>query len=523
MNTIIKKILWSIGGTVAAGGLIAGGLGFVITPVAKNAPFKSEQGNRPFSSQAENGANYYRIPAMITTSQGTVVAAMDARFGGTHDSPNNIDTAVCTSTDSGANWSDLTMPFHFTDQTDNRQLFKPNGQLKSYASASFIDPSLLEDSASGRIFMLVDAFPYQTGAVEAKQGNGYTEIDGMQCLTLRKKGSKTYDYTVRGDRFIYDKAGNKTEYSLNSNFEILEKGQPLMVKQKKSIHWYNLSLPVSTKNHVPMNIMYQSALFQPYSTSYLYLKYSDDQGLTWSDPICLNPSVKDSDAGFLGVCPGRGIQINNGDYKGRLIFPVYEIDWAKDTQAFSIIYSDDHGTTWQKGTTISLNDTVGNMSETQLIQYPDGTLQAFSRTQKAGCVGSAYSSDGGMTWSDGMLVEELPLTNGSGCQISAINYEGEIDGYPAVLLSAPAGEGRKNGFIYVGLIEPAAHGAYQIRWAYQTEITDADSYFAYSCLTQLPDGNIGLLYEQANTPQTVDTTYFKSFTVEMLTAAPMGV
>ncbi|MFR5557493.1 MAG: hypothetical protein ACLTKE_12240 [Coprococcus sp.] len=40
------------------------------------------------------GANYYRIPALLTLKSGALVGAVDARFGGTHDSPNNIDIAV---------------------------------------------------------------------------------------------------------------------------------------------------------------------------------------------------------------------------------------------------------------------------------------------------------------------------------------------------------------------------------------------------------------------------------------------
>lgn len=520
MNQIVKKVAKYTCITVFAGAVVAGGLGFLITPVADSAPFEAEPGNQPFSSKVENGSNYYRIPSMITTAEGTVVAAMDARFGGTRDSANNIDIALRTSVDNGENWSEITYPFYFGDHTNSKNLLKPNGKLKSYASASFIDSSLLEDTVNGngRIFLLTDAYPSKTGSVNSEYGTGYVEIDGQQCLMLRKKGSRNFDYTVRGDNFIYDKNGNQTEYSLNSNFEILKNGQPLTVKQKKTIFWYNLSVPLPTKTEVPMNIMYESALFQPLHTTYLYLKYSDDQGKTWSDPISLNPLVKDSDSSFLGVCPGKGIQIKTGEFQGRLIFPVYNIDWEKGTQAFCVIYSDDHGETWTKGENVALNETVGSMSETQIIQYPDGTLQAFSRTQQVGKVASSYSEDGGVTWSDGVLVEALPLTNGSGCQLSVINYDGKIDGKDAVILSAPAGESRKNGYIYIGLINETGESgqSYNIDWKYKTEVTGEDVYFAYSCLTQLPNGEIGLLYEQSNTPQAVDTTYFKTFTIEAL-------
>lgn len=185
-------------------------------------------------------------------------------------------------------------------------------------------------------------------------------------------------------------------------------------------------------------------------------------------------------------------------------------------QRFSVIYSDDHGGSWQAGERIALTQEINNISETQLIQLPDGSLQSFSRTT-AGYVGTAFSTDGGQTWSEPQLVRELPLTGGSGCQVSAINYAGKIEGKDAVLLSAPAGESRTNGYIYVGLIEEGVDGRpYEIAWTYKKEVTGADTYFAYSCLTQLADGRIGLLYEQANTPQTIDTTVFVPYTVDEL-------
>ena len=49
-----------------------------------------------FHKNDGTGANYYRIPALLTLKSGTVISAADARFGGTHDSPNNIDIAVLT-------------------------------------------------------------------------------------------------------------------------------------------------------------------------------------------------------------------------------------------------------------------------------------------------------------------------------------------------------------------------------------------------------------------------------------------
>lgn len=63
-----------------------------------------------FHKNDGTGANYYRIPALLTLKSGTVISAADARFGGTHDSPNNIDIAVARSEDGGKNWSKPELP-----------------------------------------------------------------------------------------------------------------------------------------------------------------------------------------------------------------------------------------------------------------------------------------------------------------------------------------------------------------------------------------------------------------------------
>lgn len=512
-----KKIIKTIVIILAAVVVIGCCLGFVITPETDSPLNTAVDGIKPFSSASEIGSYYYRIPAVITASDGTVIASADARFGGTKDSPNNIDTAVSLSKDYGESWSEPTLALSFDDWKNSSIILKENGSLTTKNSASLIDTALLQDENTGRIFMLVDAFPYATGVSNSQQGSGYGEINGEKRLLLKKDGDKDYNYFVDENGFICSKDGKKTEYSINSRYEILENSQPLTVKQKELKYWYNFSFGVNTKTEVPMNIMYKDSLFKPLSTSYLYLIYSDDSGKTWSDPVDLNQFVKPEEECFMGVCPGRGIQIESGENTGRLIFTAYFYDTETGKQRFMTVYSDDGGNTWQAGQGVTPNETVDNLSETQLVQFDDGSLQSFSRTT-VGKVASSVSLDGGITWSSPEIVDELPLTGGSGCQLSVMNYDGKIDGKNAVILSAPAKDDRKNGVIYVGLISESRdpQKPYNIEWKYKTEITDKDTYFAYSCLTQLENGNIGLLYEQANTPQTVDTMVFRTYTVNEL-------
>lgn len=510
----MKKIV-SIASVILSVLIVIGiGLGFVITPQVHKPVNDAVEGIKPFSSSQGVGSNYYRIPSVITTDNGTIVSAIDARFGGTHDSPNNLDTAVSISKDRGISWKNPKLVLSFEDWKNDRIILKSNSNLKTNNSASAIDPCLLEDKITGRVFMLVDVYPYATGSLNSEPGSGFTEIAGKKYMQLKKKGSNNDTYTVREDGIIYDSNAKATAYSLNDKFEILQKGKPLYVNQKKAFYWYNFNIGIKTNEKVAMNIMYQNALFKPLKTSYLYLLYSDDNGETWSNPINLNSWVKPENESFMGVCPGRGIQIENGDHKGRLIFTTYYLNPQNMEQRFTAVYSDDHGETWQTGHPVELTEDISSASETQLVQFPDGSLQSFSRTT-VGYVAVAHSYDGGITWSTPVIDKKLVLASGSGCQLSAINFRGKVDCKDAVLLSAPAGEDRKNGFIYVGLID-SSKGTYQISWKYKKEITDKNTHFAYSCLTQLDDKNIGLLYEQANAPQTIDTVVFKTYTMDEL-------
>ena len=112
-----------------------------------------------------------------------------------------------------------------------------------------------------------------------------------------------------------------------------------------------------------MSIFYSNAEFQVYNTAYIYMKYSDDQGQTWSDPIILNSMIKSEDIRLFIVGPGRGLQIKNGEYKGRLILPLYQSQRLPVFQEFEI----------------SIHCVFGNC--------PSNIVPAFAR-----------STDGGKTW-----------------------------------------------------------------------------------------------------------------------------
>jgi len=425
------------------------------------------------------GSNYYRIPALYTLADNTLMAALDARFGSNADSPNNLDTAISFLRPGSDKWESRLL-FRFEDYADVA------GYCSS--SASFIDPVIVQAN-DGTIYIMVDAYPSGIGTWQAKPGSGMKTVDGKKYLALTQKEKaadvwSNFDFYIKDGR-IYRDDGTPTEYTVDENFYLYKNGELQYVDQK----YPDGTL---TGKKVPMSIFYADADFKVYSTSYLWMAYSKDNGKTWSAPRILN-DLKGDNESFYGVGPGRGLVIKNGPYSGRILLPTYDNENGERT---SIIYSDDNGVTWKRGSRIhpDSSNSPGKTSEAQLVELPDGTIRAYARSS-TGYIGYADSYDGGVTFTPAR--QDLALNYVGNCMISVINYSKPIDGKPAIILSCPEGPGsRINGIIRIGLINENPEGSdekFSVEWKYKFAINYGP--FSYSCLTELPNGDIAILYE----------------------------
>lgn len=433
----------------------------------------------------ESGSRYFRIPALITLADGGLMAAADARFGSAADSPNNLDTTVAFRPAGQSEWEDATIPFHFVDISDKPGVVNKN-------SASFIDPVIVQ-AKDGTIFLMADAFPYGTGSGQSKEGSGMIETDGNKYLALTEKGKdvtnmNNFTMGIKEDGTVWDFTNNKaTEYTVDQEFNLYKNGQALTVQQRDPNLKYN-------GKYVPMNIFYEDSELQVYRTSYLWMASSKDGGKTWSSPRILN-ELKDKEEKFLGFGPGRGHVIQKGKFAGRILIPVYSTVAGRGERT-SVLYSDDNGITWKKGpvTTLTTSESLnpGKTSEAQFVELPDGSVRMYARGT-TGYVGYADSEDG-ITY--GAFKEDPQLAYCGNSMVSVINYSKTIEGKPVLILSSPEHrEIRKNGVMRIGLINENTDGSerYTVDWKYRYEINRDE--FIYSCLTELPDGNIGLLYE----------------------------
>ncbi len=434
--------------------------------------------DQPFDNK-EYGSERNRIPALYTLNDGSVMAGADIRYDHGSDSPNNIDIAVAVSKDGYTDWEYI-MVNHFDDYAD---------MVTSTDSASFID-SVIVQSENGRIFMLADAQPSECGYLQCKTGTGYCEIDGKKHLLLTngKNGDKldTFGYYVgdyNGDfASVYKRESSTvTEYSIDREFRLYKNGEPLYTDQKGS-----------EGVRVQQNIFYSAAELKCYKTTYLWLRYSDDNGKTWSKPQIISPQVKSEKESFLGVGPGRGIAINHND-KERIIFCVYDNNGLFKDPIFenaSVVYSDDNGATWHRSNKIKIKSGLQKTSEAQLVKIDSGdykALRIYARNL-SNYIAYADSTDGGETWTTFRADRSLEGTKN--CMVSLIDTTRKIDGKQVILCSAGGNlKARADGILRVGLTESDG----TVNWISTYHLTQG--FYGYSCLTELADGNFAVFYE----------------------------
>lgn len=433
---------------------------------------------QPFDTGTLN-CERFRIPALYTLSDGSVLAGADVRYGHGSDSPNNIDIALAHSADGYGGWQ-YTVVNHFDDYADG---------VTDKDSASFIDSAIVQ-TATGRIIVITDVFPSQGGYLQAKKGTGFADIEGKKRLLLTdgKNNGKlsTFGFYVGemtdGKAFVFDqKTGSKTACSIDENFRLYKNGEPVYCAQKGA-----------DGVQIQQNVFYSAADLQMYRTVYLCLRYSDDNGKTWSRPVLLSDQLKKDNENFFGICPGRGKVIEHNG-KERILFCVYNNHGLIDDpicENASVIYSDDNGISWHRSKKVPLRRGLTKTSESQLVELQTGggkVLRMYARNN-SNYIAFADSTDGGETWTK---FKADPILEGTrNCMVSFLDTSKTIDGKQVILASAGGSiPARADGVLRVGLVEKNA----DVKWIYTYRVNQG--FYGYSCLTELSDGNFGLLYE----------------------------
>ena len=210
---------------------------------------------------------------------------------------------------------------------------------------------------------------------------------------------------------------------------------------------------------------------------------SMDQGRHWSVPIeitpqiygaaCSNPITREWQGAF--VTSGAAAQLRSGRLMAVLA--------ARETKGMDIsnfvIYSDDHAATWK----VSTNKAFTKGDEAKVTQLANGDVLMSIR--QSGHRWFAVSHDEGITWETPFIQNDMldPFCNG------------DMISYPAsaatknkhlLLHSIPYAPSRKN----VSILLSYDQG---VTWPVKKTIYDGPS--AYSALTILDDGSVGIYFE----------------------------
>jgi sialidase-1 len=208
----------------------------------------------------------------------------------------------------------------------------------------------------------------------------------------------------------------------------------------------------------------------------LWLRYSDDNGRTWSESADITRQGRDYDRwGHAVFGPGHGIETSSG----RLVIPVNEpgeVDGTYNRSVSFAIYSDDGGATWNRGSHMN-----APTNENQIVELDDGRLLIDARQTDGGPTRySATSNDQGETWENqhrGQVCAPIAA--------SILRYP-RTDKGSLLLWSGIKGPGRSNLVLRLSSDQGVS---------FPIELLIGSGPTAYSDKTLMRQGDIGILWE----------------------------
>ena len=331
----------------------------------------------------DDDVSTYRIPGLVRTNSGTLVAVYDARKRSARDLPGDIDVGMSRSEDGGRTWEPM-------------QIIMDMGEDPDWNYDGIGDPAVLVDEQTGTIWV-----------------------------------AATWSH------------GNRSWFGSGPGLTAEETGQLMLVK-------------------------------------------SDDDGRSWSAPINITEQVKKPEWCFLLQGPGKGITMQDGT----LVFAAQYQDPVENNRLphSTILYSRDHGESWQIGSG-AFDDTT----EAQVVEVSPGVLMLNCRYNRKSARVVRTTNDLGATWQT-HVTSQRSLIEPRACMASLINVDRELGLASAgrLLFSNPNSLMERSHLTIKASTDSGA------TWPKNSRLLlDEGRGRGYSCMTMIDDSTIGILYESS--------------------------
>lgn len=417
------------------------------------------------------GAASYRIPSMITTANGVVIAGADQRVVIPNDAPTEIHLVIRRSLDSGRTWLPMQTIVAFPEH--------------GMDAPCVTDSCLTYDREHRRVIVLIDHFPGGRGFANAEQGVG---LDDHGRLLVHDRDGAVF--TVQEDGSVTGADGSVSDYRIDEQGDVTVNGAPAGNIFAKESDDAGQSLLTAR-------------------TSYLMELHSDDDGATWSKPRFISQMVKEPWMRFMGVSPGNGIQLSQPPYRGRILVPYYCNGTDPKHCIGGVLISDDGGETWSRGVPINegremngeivheqtLHDDDADTYESTIVESADGAVTVLYRNQNhAGRVGRSVSRDGGQTWDELEFVESMPeiFSQPNAITLPPSDDDGAWQPGEASDRMVFANASQMRPYRGRGVLRVSDDGGRT--WLRHRCFNPY--HYVYQCMSVLPDGELGLLWER---------------------------
>ena len=208
---------------------------------------------------------------------------------------------------------------------------------------------------------------------------------------------------------------------------------------------------------------------------------SSDNGENWSEPVEITNNIikKGWEKDFMFITSGRGIQTKDGTLLHCLV------NLNKGTHVFG---SKDHGKSW-----FLIDTPLSPGDESKIVELSNGNWLVNSRVNSNDSRYSHISKDNGQTWA---TYKNKDLQD-PGCNASLVNYD-------ELLLFTNAFDSKYRKHLSLSVSKDQGK-----TWAKNQTIYEGES--AYSSITKLKNGDIGVFFEKDNYTKNVFVRIPKSW------------